>query len=327
MGNLSWPDGLALIIVFISALAATRRGSVSVLLSLAGFVLALITAFALYPVVAGLLVGTFGWSPVWSKPVAFVGIWIVVDGLASLLRSRIAPRIVFSLENPLADKALAVVPGAIQGLLTASLLLTIFALTPLPGSARREILRSPVAGKLVQTALTAERPLEGIFGPAAREALGFITIKPPTTATEKADESIELRFTVDDATPDPLNEQGMLDLVNEARVSRGLVPLEMDAELLGVARAHADDMFRRGYFAHNTPDGIDPFDRMREADIVFGLAGENLALAPTLDIAHQGLMNSPGHRANILNGGFRRVGIGVLDGGIYGKMFVQEFTD
>ncbi len=67
-----------------------------------------------------------------------------------------------------------------------------------------------------------------------------------------------------------------------------------------MARAHADDMFRRGYFSHDTPEGVDPFQRMKQAGIVFGLAGENLALAPTLDIAHNGLMNSPGHRANIL---------------------------
>jgi len=101
----------------------------------------------------------------------------------------------------------------------------------------------------------------------------------------------------------------------------------MDPELRLLARAYADEMFRRGFFAHDTPEGVDPFERMRDANIRFGLAGENLALAPTLDVAHNGLMNSPGHRANILKDGFRRVGIGVMDGGIYGKMFVQEFTD
>ena len=58
--------------------------------------------------------------------------------------------------------------------------------------------------------------------------------------------------------------------------------------------------------------------RMRDAGVVFGTAGENLALAPSLDIAHTGLMNSPGHRANILNRSFTKVGIGVLDGGPYG---------
>ena len=119
----------------------------------------------------------------------------------------------------------------------------------------------------------------------------------------------------------------MLDLVNRERTQRGLQPLETDGELRLLARAHAADMFKRGYFAHNTPEGLNPFDRMREANIPFTVAGENLALAPTLDMAHDGLMNSPGHRANILNDQFTKIGIGVLDGGIYGKMFVQDFTN
>ena len=68
-------------------------------------------------------------------------------------------------------------------------------------------------------------------------------------------------------------------------------------------------------------------NRMRDGGVRFGAAGENLALAPTVQVAHDGLMNSPGHRANILNPRYRRVGIGVADGGMHGKMFVQNFAD
>ena len=101
----------------------------------------------------------------------------------------------------------------------------------------------------------------------------------------------------------------------------------MDKDLLRLARAHSRDMFIRGYFAHVNPDGEDPFDRMNEAGIIYQVAGENLALAPNVDLAHDGLMNSPGHRANILTAEFGLVGIGCIDGGSYGKMFSQEFTD
>ena len=66
---------------------------------------------------------------------------------------------------------------------------------------------------------------------------------------------------------------------------------------------------------------------MNKANIEFTYAGENLALAPSTPLAMQGLMNSPGHRANILNPNFKKIGIGVIDGGIYGKMYSQEFTD
>ena len=86
-------------------------------------------------------------------------------------------------------------------------------------------------------------------------------------------------------------------------------------------------MFVRGYFSHYTPEGKDPFQRMHDAGVTYRTAGENLALAPTLQLAHTGLMNSPGHRANILHPQFGRVGIGILDGGRRGIMVSQEFRN
>ncbi|HEY0432465.1 MAG TPA: CAP domain-containing protein, partial [Chitinophagaceae bacterium] len=116
-------------------------------------------------------------------------------------------------------------------------------------------------------------------------------------------------------------------LVNEERAKQGLRPLAPDPELTNVARAHSQDMFARGYFAHISPEGKSPFDRMDQAHVQYNTAGENLALAHSLTIAHNGLMNSPGHRANILNPAFGRVGIGILDGGFYGLMVSQEFRN
>jgi uncharacterized protein YkwD len=153
--------------------------------------------------------------------------------------------------------------------------------------------------------------------------LGFLTVKPEPTSGE----TIELKFIVSDPAPDTDDEQRMLDLVNAERTKRDLPPLAMDATLRSLARSYALDLFARGYFSHTSKEGLSPFDRMRNAGVIYGMAGENLALAPTLEQAHDGLMKSPGHRANILNPGFRKICIGVLDGGVYGKMFVQEFTD
>jgi uncharacterized protein YkwD len=66
---------------------------------------------------------------------------------------------------------------------------------------------------------------------------------------------------------------------------------------------------------------------MRKAKVRFLAAGENLALGQTLQICHRGLMNSPGHRANILKAAFGRVGIGILDGGFNGLMITQNFRN
>jgi uncharacterized protein YkwD len=119
----------------------------------------------------------------------------------------------------------------------------------------------------------------------------------------------------------------MLELVNAEREAAGLGRLAPDPELTEVARAHSADMFARGYFAHVSPDGLDPFDRMKRSGVSFRAAGENLALAPTVRVAHTGLMNSPGHRANILRPTFGRLGVGIVDGGYRGIMVSQEFRN
>jgi uncharacterized protein YkwD len=66
---------------------------------------------------------------------------------------------------------------------------------------------------------------------------------------------------------------------------------------------------------------------MAQGNIAFNFAGENLALAPSVDLAMKGLMQSLGHKENILSKDFQKLGVGVIDGGIYGEMFCQEFTD
>lgn len=122
-------------------------------------------------------------------------------------------------------------------------------------------------------------------------------------------------------------EQEILELINMERERAGLSPLALDESLSEVARKHSFDMWHRQYFSHNNPEGETPFDRMVEGEADFSRAGENLALARTVRRAHVGLMNSPGHRKNILDPEFRRIGIGVVDGGILGKMFTQNFAD
>lgn len=128
--------------------------------------------------------------------------------------------------------------------------------------------------------------------------------------------------------PSPLltaEEIQMFNLVNQERVKMGLKELKIHEDLVKLARLKSKDMIDLRYFAHQSPTYGSPFDMMRRAGVAFSYAGENLAGAPTVDRAHTALMNSPGHRANILNPNFTHVGIGIIDGGPYGKMFTQLF--
>lgn len=121
------------------------------------------------------------------------------------------------------------------------------------------------------------------------------------------------------------DEALMLQLVNKERLQAGLQPLSVDSRLVELARKKSKDMVDVGYFAHYSPTYGSPFDMMRAAGVNYRTAGENIAGAPTVETAHRALMNSPGHRANILNPAFTHIGIGIVDGGPYGKMFTQMF--
>jgi uncharacterized protein YkwD/uncharacterized membrane protein required for colicin V production len=321
--NWNWVDALLLGVVALTAWSALGQGFLQVCARLGGFVLTLLAALLGTAPLAAWLDTHTAIPQLWTPPVAFLIIWIggqvIVAGIMHVFLRRTYYRAARSGLN----RWLALLPGAFQGLLIGSILLTLLALAPLPGLPQQAILDSALGGRLVNATVAFERPLEGIFGPALRQSLGFLTVHPEP----QNGETIELHFTVANAPPDTDAEERMLDLVNTERSKAGLGPLAMDAALRALARAHAADMFAQGYFSHTGRDGRSPFDRMHDAGIGYTTAGENLALAPTTDFAHQGLMNSPGHRANILNPDFHRVGIGVLDGGIYGKMFVQEFTN
>ena len=119
-------------------------------------------------------------------------------------------------------------------------------------------------------------------------------------------------------------ERDLLDLMNAERERRGLEPLEWCETCAEVARAHSRDMYSQGYFSHVDEDGLDPFERMRRARIGYAAAGENLAIAPTVAEAHQGLLASPDHRANMLRPSFDEVGIGIVEGP-YGLMCTEVF--
>ncbi|HWW76774.1 MAG TPA: CAP domain-containing protein, partial [Pyrinomonadaceae bacterium] len=194
-------------------------------------------------------------------------------------------------------------------------------LSPLPERLRDPARESVFANQLAAYTERLEEELAPVFDDAIQQTLNRLTIKP------ESNERVELGYEVRETRPRPELEARMLEMVNEERRAAGLKPVAPDPELTEVARAHSADMFARGYFAHVSPEGLDPFDRMKRAGVTFRTAGENLALAPTLKIAHTGLMNSPGHRANILRPEFGRLGIGIMDGGYRGIMVSQEFRN
>lgn len=113
-------------------------------------------------------------------------------------------------------------------------------------------------------------------------------------------------------------EQGVFDLTNEERVKNGLAPFKMDKALSDVAREKSNDMKQKGYFDHQSPTYGSPFDMMKQFGITYQSAGENIAMGQrSPEEVVQAWMNSPGHRANILNGSFTHLGVGYIENGNY----------
>ncbi len=119
-------------------------------------------------------------------------------------------------------------------------------------------------------------------------------------------------------------ENEVIRLVNEIRVKNGLNPLTADWELSRVARYKSQDMKDNNYFAHNSPVYGTPFAMIKNFGISYRSAAENIAKGQTTPQAVvNAWMNSSGHRANILNASYKKIGVGYVSSGNYWtQMFI-----
>ena len=258
----------------------------------------------------------------WTAPLVFIAAYVIarfaLGAVLVKLFRRISPRI----HAVYGNRLLGIIPGITTGLIDATIIAMFVLAAPMSDGLTRAASESVVVERFAAPAAWLESKLKPIFNPAIDRTLSrLLTVQPESRQT------VTLPFKVANVQPRPDLEERMLELVNEERRTQGLRPLKADPEATAVAREHSKDMFARGYFSHINPEGEGPFDRMREGKLRFLAAGENLALARTLPMAHQGLMDSPGHRANILRPWFGRVGIGIVDGGRYGLMVTQNFRN
>lgn len=153
-------------------------------------------------------------------------------------------------------------------------------------------------------------------------------LDPNPEPEPEIDNGIEEREDVEEVQPVrdlTVEEDQMINLVNRARQDNNLEPLTTDPELTRVARIKSQDMVDNDYFSHNSPTFGSPFDMLDHFGIKYLYAGENLAANPSIENAHTSLMNSPGHRQNILNENFTHIGIGIKPQDRYGFIITQLF--
>ena len=126
---------------------------------------------------------------------------------------------------------------------------------------------------------------------------------------------------------DPGMVRGVVAITNSMRARAGCGPVTLSRRLSNAARGHSREMAGRGYFSHGSPGGTSPGGRVNSAGYRWSAYGENIAWGQqnARSVMHD-WMNSPGHRANILNCRFRNVGVAVAYNSRGVPYWTQDFA-
>lgn len=301
-----------------------RRGFIREGIEFAAVVLGVWVAVNIYKV-PGAVLAFFRLDRQWSE---------LIGGLLVFAAAALAGIIGANKIHDLAGHSLITRAHRAGGALLASawsafLALFILVLTlvvPAPASLQRSIQHSLVG----ETALDSDSAFYTILENSAKsDARNFMFYLRQHFAMLEKDQRLDPEKCLDvkgssDIEIDERAESELLDLINKERRRQGLESVAESSRLRDVARGHSADMYQRGYFCHTNPEGRTAAGRITEARISFAVAGENLSLAPTVWLAHRGLMNSPSHRENILKPQFTALGVGVYLGPS-GLMITENF--
>lgn len=288
-----------------------RRGLVMALAGLVGFVVAALVAVRGFRPIASVLREGFGMGAGTANLVASLGLFVAMLVLAHL-GARALTRLLNLTKWGTLNRAAGGSVAAVWALSWVTGVLLALSVLPVPEAVASQVQRSTLG-----TTILHQAP-----GWAARVAR---TDLREAMRLFRGDEQKVAVIASDDITPDEDTAAALHRAVNRERRARGIPAVRWDGVLAEVSLGHAQDMYRRGYFAHESPEGDGPDARLRRRDVRFSLAGENLALAPSAADAHAFLMRSPEHRAHILDHDLTRLGVGVVYGR-QGYMVVQTFT-
>lgn len=319
----NWVDLVIVAIVGYYLFQGWETGVVSLLAGLISFLLAIWIATRYHFIVGDFLTQKFGIPASWTNVVSSLIVLFIAEAIVSELLQIGIRKLPNKILQTKANRYLGVLVSSCNGLLIVAFFLLLISVLPLRGTVKGDIDSSIIGSKLLYLTNRYAKNVKTSLGTVAKEATKFLTIHPDSKETVPLDIDIQkAQLRIDNES-----EQIMFTLVNTERKKAEAPLLIFDETIARVARLHSENMFEEQYFSHIAPDGSNPSKRMEQGGVAFGYSGENLAFAPDVMLAHEGLMNSPGHKRNILDPKYRRIGIGVIDSAIYGRIFTQNFAD
>ncbi|MCX8008467.1 MAG: CvpA family protein [Patescibacteria group bacterium] len=300
-----------------------RQGYMYLLASVLSFVISFILAIryagdlsAFFQDITGIEHRLFGFS-------VFFFVAFIIEAITSEILSRLLSTVRIQIISHWVNKILGAVIAVAMGMTLISLFAFVAFHVPIRGFIKESLRSSFIVSKMIAVLERYGGPIPDMLRRSAKELTSFITVKTGSRDAIILDISVRQ----DRLSVDSVSEEQMLTLVNQERRIVGIQNLKPDQSLQVVARSYAKQMLFERFFSHYDKEGNDVSYRLSRYGVQFFLAGENLAYAPDLLSAHEGLMNSEGHRRNILDPKFQRIGIGIIDAGFWGKMVVQVFTD
>lgn len=318
---MNWVDFVIIALLLFFIYESIGRNLLGEVLDAASFAIAFFASLRFYNEFAQFFITSFQVPNSLAKIFGFLGVWFLVETVFFGAIHFVFFRLIRDWHFPKQLNNLSFIPALFRGLIFISILLVLLGTFPIQPKIKKDILSSALGSKILSETQRLEGPLKNVFGGITEDTFTFLTIKP------RSDQIVNLGFKTSEFSPNPAMENRLINLVNKERGSRGLQTLGEIDILTQIGRGHSADMFTRGYFAHSNPEGNNVSDRAMKKGYIYLVIGENLAYAPGVELAHKGLMESEGHRANILSPEFNKIGIGIMDGGVYGLMVTQVFSD
>ncbi|MDH3517856.1 MAG: CvpA family protein [Acidimicrobiia bacterium] len=305
------------------AIRGWMRGLVKELLDLAALVIGAVVAFRMSGPLGDFLADRFDVTPEWARIGAGITLFVLIGVGATVLAysvGRVMRAIGLNLPNRLLGAAFGLAWGVVLIVIVATILLAL----PLP--VEDTLAESEVVTALAGPEALPRQAFQKLAGDDVLDTLLALGSKLGQSRVVLDEDDV---VAIDPAEPDqlvgePKASAELLALTNRERLAVDENPLAWSDILAAVARRHAEEMYLEGYVSHVSPTTGIVVDRVRAAGVNLFVVGENLALASNARAVHDGFMDSPGHRENLLRPEFDRIGIASVRGPL-GLMVVQVF--
>jgi uncharacterized membrane protein required for colicin V production len=301
------------------------RGMVKELVDLVGLIAGVFIAFRASRPFGDFLSGRFDVSPEVGRVAAGLVLFLLV-GLGLSVAGHYAMKLMKLPGLNLTNRLLGSVLAITWGLLIALAVVSVVRALPFPPAVDAALAESTVVDRVAGPEAAPRRLFLALAGDEVLSALNALEplIGGQRLVLDHDDVASIPPAAVDEIADSPAEAALIFGFVNRARVDAGLAPLVWSDGLAAAALGHAREMYLDGYVSHVSPKTGTVSDRVRVVGIPLVAVGENIGLASSALAVHRALMDSEGHRANIVSAGYDRVGIGAVQGPL-GLMVVEVF--